>query len=277
MQRITPTADDAATFTAKSKEIMRNIEAIRDAMDVFYAAEAHILRYVPGASLTREGPMRHLHYDKPLWWETDAFHTSHTEPAEVVESVRTCRPGPHLIGVVTADPEGIVADYAALGYKTVPNEPMETVMARPLKPYTLGEERHPVQRVQTEEQRQFFNAVVDEDDPHGQINAAELGDSALRYYYVEMDSRCVCHARAILPLPDAVVIEPLGTDPPYRRRRLATAVMNRLLTDAVATGAERSVILATAMGVALYSTLKYEIVAYIQKFVPQDWRREDYS
>ena len=255
---------------------MNNSKVIGDAMEAFYQSVALTPHQVPGAGVTRQGILRHIHYETPLWWETDAFHTFHTQPSDVVEAVRSCQPGPHLIAVVTTDPDGIVNDYAALGYKTVPNEPVETIMVRSLKPYTLGTERYCVQRVQTEEQRRFFNSVIDEGDPHGQMKAAEVSDPAVRYYYIELEDKCVCHAKAILPFPDTVVIEPLETDPHYRRRGLATAVMNRLLAAAVATGAERSVILATAMGVALYSTLGYEVIAYIQKFVPQDWRREDY-
>ena len=53
--------------------------------------------------------------------------------------------------------------------------------------------------------------------------------------------------------------------------------MNRILMDAIVNGAEQSVIIATDMERALYETLGYEVVGYIQKFVPQNWNRANYA
>jgi GNAT superfamily N-acetyltransferase len=240
-------------------------------MDVFSHAMSHIHKYKQGVRFFEIGRLRGSHYDKPLWWETDSFQAIDVEPEEVIETIRSYQPGPHLIAVITTEPEGIIPSYAELGYKTIPSEPMETVMTRNFGSFMSGDELHPVQIVQTEQQRQFYNSVIDADDPHGQMQPEELGDSALRYYYVEKDGKCVCNGKAILSLPTAVVVEPLWTHPDYRRRGIATALMNRLHIDAVKSGVNRSVIIATAMGVALYTTLGYEAIGYIQKFVPEDW------
>jgi GNAT superfamily N-acetyltransferase len=255
---------------------MSDVHTLREAMTVVHGASDLLLRCRPGVTVGQVGALRHVHCDVPLWWETDAFQAVDARPEEVVGAVRAARPGPHLIGVATTDPEGIVAPYAALGYKTVPSEPLEIVMARGLRDLAPEGRRWPVQRVHTEAQRQTFNAGLDADDPHGQMDAEELCDLLIRRYFVELDGRCVCRGTAILPSPEAVTVEPLGTDPEYRRRGLATALMGRLHAEAAQSGAVWSVIVATAMGAALYAVLGYGVVGYIQKFVPAGWQRADY-
>lgn len=194
-------------------------------------------------------------------------------PEQVISTVRAAHPGPHLVGVVTSDPEGITSAYAALGYKTIPSEPVEIVIARSLRDFVPAEERWLVQRARTEAQRQFFNSDIDANDAHGQMRPEELHDPIVRRYFVELDGRCVCKGTAILPKPAGLTIEPLGTDSGHRRRGIATALMNRLHAEAAESGVEQSVIVATAMGAALYGTLGYETVGYIQKFVPDGWKR----
>jgi len=243
----------------------------RATMEVVAAATSRTLKYVPGARAMTVGPLRCIHYERPLWWETDAFEAIEIEPQEALKHIRAYGPGPHLIAVVTTDPDAPIAPYAVLGYKTTPSEPVETVMARDFAGFTpAAESRYPVELVQTEAQRQFYNSVIDADDPHGQARMEELSDSEIRYYYVEQDNRCVCTAKAILPHRCALNIEPLGTHPDYRRRGIATALMNRIHADAVELGATQSVIVATPMGKALYSTLGYQVVCYIQKFVSEN-------
>ncbi len=254
---------------------MSSITVVRKAMRVANAANEHILSYVSGTRISQVGPLLCIHYDKPLWWETDAFQALDIEPHEVVASVQAYHPGAHLIAVVTDDPEGVIAPYAALDYKTVPNEPMEIVMTRDFKAFQPAEERHLVHYVETEHQRSFYNSVIDADEPHGQLKPEQLEDPKLRHYYIEQDGQCVCTARAILPGYAAVNIEPLCTHASYRRQGMATSLMNRIHADAAKLGAEQSVIVATAMGQVLYSTLGYVTVAYIQKFVSQGWSRDN--
>jgi GNAT superfamily N-acetyltransferase len=166
-----------------------------------------------------------------------------------------------------------------LGYEPLSTDVDETVMARSLVGLTPGEERYPVQCVRTEAQRRFYNSAfdphLDPDDPHGPMKEEELHHPGLRHYYVEMDGQCVGQAKAILPPVAAVVVEPLGVKEGYRRRGIATALMNRLHADAARDGAQRSVIIASPMGVPLYTRLGYEVVAYIRKFVPGSNRPGD--
>jgi GNAT superfamily N-acetyltransferase len=247
---------------------MTNISAAREVIDAWIALTPPPV----GERVTYIGPVRWVQLGRPRGWVTDVFRAIEAEPEEVVRVIRSCRPGPHVIRVWTADPAGSIARFAALGYEPLSTDVDETVVARSLVGLTPGEERIPVLCVRTEEQRRFYNSTfdpgIDPDDPHGPMKEAELHDPRLRHYYVEMDGQCVGQAKGILPPVAAVVVEPLGVKEEYRRRGIATALMNRLHADAVQEGAERSVIIASPMGVPLYMRLGYEAVAYIRKFVP---------
>jgi GNAT superfamily N-acetyltransferase len=231
----------------------------------------------PGITVRDVGPVRWVHFDPPRWWETDSFRVIDVKPADAVRIVHSCKPGPHLIRVVTTNPEGVIPGYEALGYKTVPEERLETLMARSLIGFVPVEERHLVQRVETDRQRRVFNSMIDPDDPHGQMSAEQLDDPTLRHYFVELDGLCVGYVKAIFPTRTAVIVEPLGTRAEYRRRGIATALMNRLHAEAAAAGAEQSIVSASPTGVPFYPTVGYGVVAYVQKFVPRDWNRADYA
>ncbi len=247
-----------------------------EALAIVHAATGHTAKYVPGMRIGQVGRLRHVHYDLPRWWLTDYFQAFDVAPGEVVRTIQDFSPAPYLLGVITADPHVFLAPYAALGYKTVRAGFVEPVMAKRFTDTVRTEERYPVQRVETEEQRQFFNSVIPADDPHGQMQPEEIEDPQLNYYYVEQDGQCVCHGKAIQPFAAAVVVEPLGTQPEYRRRGIATALMHRLHADAVERGAVQCVIIASPKGKLLYDTLGYELLAYHQEFVPNHWKREDY-
>ena len=244
---------------------------LRSTMDVVFHATAHTFKHTDGAAVFEFGDLRGYHYDDPLWWETDSFQVIDMAPRDAVGAIQSYGPGPHLIGVVTTDPESVIPPYGELGYKTVPEEPLETVMAMNLSESVPTNEQHPVQLVRTEKQRLLFNSAIEPDDPHGQMRSEELEDPVVSYYLVEKDGQCVCNGKVISPFPTAITVEPLATHPGYRRRGIATSLMNRVHADAVDRSVKQSVIVASVMGVPLYTTLGYHVVAYIQKFVPEGW------
>ena len=243
---------------------------LRETMKVIHAATDHTRQYVEGMSIGSLGPLRHVHYDKPLWWNTDYFQAIQVQPGEVVQTIQDFRPGPHILGVLTSDTEAAIAAYAALGYKPAPGD-AEPLMAKSLVGYTRQESRHLdlVQQAKEEGQRRLFNSIIDADDPHGRMSPEELHDARLRFYFVEQDGNCVCNGKAIQPSPEAVVVEPLRTHEEYRRRGIASALMGRVHADAAEGGATQSVIMASPMGELLYTALGYGIVGYHQSFVPE--------
>jgi len=80
------------------------------------------------------------------------------KPADYFRCVGKYDPGPHLIGVVTTDPDGIVPVYKAPIYETTTGEPLEMVMARSLVGYSPeAGTPYRVQVVTTEKEHQFYN------------------------------------------------------------------------------------------------------------------------
>ncbi len=213
------------------------------------------------------GPLKCLHYDKPIYWETDAFMAIGVEPNEVIAAVQAYQPGPHLLGVYTLEPESVIAMYTLLGYKTVPTEPMEVVMAKSLKSLKLLPLSYPVRRVETLADVDLFNAELG----HERMHPDHLQDPMLSYYYVPLDGKAVCQGRTFSPSSAAIHVAGLFTHPDYRRRGLATALMNRIHADAADAGAFDSVLVAMPMGISLYKRLGYEVLTYVHKFVPKDW------
>lgn len=246
---------------------MQNESDLRAAMEAIHAATDHTSRYTASMSIGMVGPLRHVHYDKPLWEITDYFQAIRVPPEEVVRTIKDFNPGPYHLGVITTDPEAAIAAYAPLGYKPA-RWAAEPVMVRSLAGFVLEEPRFLVQQAEDEAQRVLFNSVIDADDPHGQMGPQELHDAHIRFYLVEQDNKCVCNGKAIQPFPAAVVIEPLRTHEDYRRRGIASALMGRVHADAAQGGATRSVIMASPMGEKLYAALGYEVVGYHQSFLP---------
>ncbi len=246
-----------------------NLFDLKATMRVVHAATAYTQRYVPGMSIDQVGPLRHVHYDKPLWWNSDYFQAIEVQPEEAVQTIQDFHPGPHILGVITADTAAAISSYTALGYKPMQGK-AEPLMTKRLEESASERAHYLVQQVETEDQRIFFNSVIDADDPHGQMQPQELLDINLRFYFVEQDDQCVCTGKAIQPFAGAVVVEPLVTDEAYRRRGIASALMNQVHADAIEKGAMECVIMASPMGELLYSTLGYEVVGYHQSFVLKD-------
>ncbi len=247
---------------------MQNDTDLRAAMEAVHAATDHTCRYAADMRIGKAGPLRHAHYDKPLWAITDYFQAIQVPPGEVVKTINAFGPGPHHLGIVITDPEAAIAAYAPLGYRPA-RWAAEPLMVKSLIGFVREEPRYLVRQAEDEAQRELFNSVIDADDPHGQMGPQELQDARLRFYFVEQDNKCVCNGKAIQPFPEAVVVEPLRTHEEYRRRGIASALMSHVHADAVKGGATRSVIMASPMGELLYTALGYEIVGYHQSFVPE--------
>ena len=240
---------------------------LRTAASIQYAAAECTRKYVEGMHIGWIESLWHIHYDRPLWGLTDYFQALEVEPQEVARIVRRYQPGPHLIGVMTHDIGATIAPYAALDYRPVSGTSVEPIMTKSLIGFKAEASAYQVQTVSSEEQRHFYNSVIDPADPHGQIQAEELHDAHIRLYYVEQDGLCVCTGKIVVPSPDAIVVEPLATHKGYRRRGIATALMERAQADAAALGATSCVIQASPMGQRLYESLGYGVAGYHQSFV----------
>jgi GNAT superfamily N-acetyltransferase len=245
--------------------------AVRAAVDVYLEAAVRQGRYVPGVSVFDVGGLCCTRSDLGGVW-AHALFTYGAEPGEVVGAARALGPGPHLVSVVTGDPDGAVAAYGALGY--VPAEPPHALMTTPLNsrpaPPSAGS-GFAVCRAATADELDCYNRGLARP-----VSADEAADPSFHLYYVEADGTPVCRGRAVVVLPPrtaggsaALCVSRVDTHPDHRRRGLATAVMERAHADAAAWGALRSVLVATEVGVALYKKLGYRVLASVLHFAPE--------
>lgn len=242
-----------------------------------FAAEAYSFRYRQGAKTFRLGPLQVLHYERPLFWETDNFRAVGIPAYEVVDLVHKYSPGPHLISVATTDPTKTAAEYSPLGYTTSRGEPVETIMVRPTAAAAIERHVYTVERASDDRGRRLYNSTVDADDGHGRMTEPELADPFIGYYFVEEVGICVCSARALHLPGDSVAVEPLLTHPNHRRRGLATSVMEAIASESLRHGASTLVVDASQGGIPLYLALGFKVVGYIQKLVPSGSKNQNLS
>ena len=216
-----------------------------------------------------------FHYDTPVFWETENFRVvdGTYEAEDVIRIVRDYRPGPHLLSVVTTEPEHVIAEYAALGYRDTPQEPRGILMAKSIGAVDgseSGAKSARVERAATLEQLRIYNSALDPDDGHGLMTEAELGDPSIGSYYIVNDGRCVCAGRSIQPFAEGITVEPLETHKEYRGRGLASALMERVERDGVVRGAKFFAVDATQRAVPFYETLGFIQSGFVQKLIPTD-------
>lgn len=258
--------------TNLSGPVLKDGGAVRAAVDVYLEVAVRQARYVPGVSVFDVGGLRCTRSDLGGGvWAHALFTSSGAEPGEVVEAARALGPGPHLVSVVTGDPDGAVAAYGALGY--APAESPHALMTTPLNsrpaPPSAGSD-FVVCRVATADELDCYNRGLARP-----VSADEAADPSFHLYYVEAGGTPVCRGRAVVVLPPgtaaggaALCVSRVDTHPDHRRRGLATAVMELAHADAAGLGALRSVLVATEVGAALYEKLGYQVLASVLHFAP---------
>ena len=91
---------------------------------------------------------------------------------------------------------------------------------------------------------------------------------AMRMYYAEVDGRAVAVARSLMPRRSVSWLHDVRTVESYRRRGIATALINQILTDDAALGSKHSALLASHAGANLYPLLGYQLRAILQLYAP---------
>ena len=248
---------------------------LHEAMDVYFTAKARMFAGISSFALRRVGPLACFH-NHPGWPEVDGFYAVDGETAtdEVVSAVRAYQPTmEHMITIFTASPQSLVPPYAERGYEALPDpQPfMSKRLTNPIAPVSAPaspvsiEDAPDVSRVETKAQFDFLNSYK----PEPVMEPEHLNDPLYRYYYIEHDNKPVCWGRCIMAMPEAIYVAGMETLPDYRRRGLATALMNRIHADAERSGAKQSILCSTVLGFGLYSKVGYHTVRYMQAFVPQ--------
>jgi predicted GNAT family acetyltransferase len=89
-----------------------------------------------------------------------------------------------------------------------------------------------------------------------------------RMYYAEVDGQAVGAVTSVHLRKHATWVHNLRTREEYRRRGIATALMNAMLADDVRYGAKHSVLLASHAGALLYPSLGYAHIGTLHIYSP---------
>ena len=218
---------------------MRNSFTLSEAVALFFEAKKVQLQEMPECRLLDVGPLKCIH-NHPRWPEVDGFYALDVTPAEVVAAVQDYGPdAKHMITVFADSPDSLKEAYLELGYRLLPWA--QPFMVKPLsEPFGF-------------------------DEPAG-VQVRQTATT--RDYWIERDGQAVCWATSIPTSAKAIYVSGMETLPEYRRRGLASTILHRIHYDALADGAEHSVLCSTPLGLPLYLTVGYSLLAYLPAFVP---------
>lgn len=218
---------------------MANTFTLSEAVAVYFEAKKLLLQEMPEARLLDVGPLKCIH-KHPNWPEVDGFYALDVAPAEVVQAVQSYGPdAKHMITTFGSSPDSLKEAYLELGYRPLPSA--EPLMIKSLSaPLTA----------------------------RGQVAVQTRQTPTTRDYWIEEDGQPVCRGRSLLTSANVIYVSGMDTLPTHRRRGLASAVLSKIHEDAVADGANRSILCSTPMGLPLYLAAGYDVLAQTQNFVP---------
>ena len=234
-------------------------QGLQEALTVYFEAKRLMYHRVPEFVVAETGSLKCLH-KHPGWPEVDAFYAVDVDPSEAVAAIANYVPHPqHMLTVFMHSVRERHTEYEALGYRPLPGG--QPFMRLELSVPTATRESSIV-HVETPEQVDFINR------PSIYMDAAHLNDGVSRYYYLEQDGLAVCRGRTVTTTQPAIYVTGIDTLPAYRRRGLASTLMEQVHRDALATGARWSVLCSSPLGLGLYQALGYTTLATMQAFVP---------
>ena len=212
---------------------------LSEAVAVYFEAKKVQLQEMPESRLLDVGPLQCIR-NHPNWQDVDGFYALNVTPAEAVAAVQSYGPNAkHMITVFASSPDSLKEAYLELGYRLLPWA--QPFMVKPLSESFGFDELDSVKVRQTQ---------------------------AMRDYWIKKDGQPVCRAASIMTSAKAIYVSGMETLPAYRRRGLASAVLRHIHHDALAGGAEQSVLCSSPMGLPLYQARGYDVMAYMQAFVP---------
>jgi GNAT superfamily N-acetyltransferase len=194
-------------------------------------------------------------------------------PREVVQALKDYGPK----GRFTLDPlfaasetEEAIADakreYKSLGFRHGLSEPL---FVCPLAGYKRMQSEWQIRRVTTMEEATRVTVEVF-GVKHRKLRPEDLSSArpAMRYYYVEVGGRAVAAARSLMALPKKTWMHDVKTRDEYRRRGIASALMNHILLEDAKLGAQYSVLLASTLGAKLYPKVGYQQIGLLHIYQP---------
>lgn len=191
--------------------------------------------------------------------------TTSTDVDSLIAQIKELRPTRFFLCVMLGlegDAPGLKALVKAQGFRFLRYEP---AFVRP--PGGPPEPRTPYRmaRITKQEEADAIHQLA-----RRQIRDEEIGNDEvkLRMFAAWDGDRPIAWVKSIRTSPGRSWVSNLYVDPEYRRRGIATDLMNLMLTDDRKRGIQTSVLLASYDGAKLYGSLGYQQVGTLQMFAP---------
>ena len=244
-------------------------------IDVMCAAWAINASISAPSEVARHGPlwiMRDVH-PKPGKARTEEIFAWGASPAETMRAVKDYAP-PHkyLLSYLAKPDEDIDAlrdEYKSFGFRAMSSEALRVC---PLSDHKPAPSAWAIYRVaDIAEMKRVTTEVLGR--ARRKLRARDLTDAhpVMRMYYAEVDGRAVAVARSLMPRPGVSWLHGVRTIESFRRRGIATALINQVLADDAALGSKHSALLASPAGANLYPLLGYHMHAILQLYAPIRW------
>lgn len=219
---------------------------LSEAVAVFFEAKKVHLQEMSECRLLDVGPLKCIH-NHPNWPEVDGFYALDVTPAEVIKIVQSYDPDEkHMVTAIGSSPDSLKDAYLELGYRLL--SWAEPFMIKGLSAPLTARKHVTVQVRQT---------------------------PTTRDYWIEEDGQPVCRGASLMTSAKTIYVSKMNTLPAYRRRGLASAVLSKIHDEALAGGANHSILCSSPMGLPLYLAAGYDVMAYMQAYVPVGEQREE--
>jgi len=222
---------------------MAEVDVAGEVIRLSFEAKKRQYRDCPDFRLSEAGPLLWLH-GVPGWFEVDAFYARGLPPAEVIAAVRSTQPHPdHMLTLLAEEavPAVVTDEYARLGYRRLP-EPPQPLMSRLL---AVGPSAVPLYEIRREQEGQDILA-----------------------YSIAYAGEIACTGKCVWASPHTVYIFGMQTQPPYWRKGMAKALLDRIHADVASAGGVQSILWSSPAGLPLYRGCGYSPAVTGYAFIP---------
>lgn len=193
----------------------------------------------------------------------DDFYIANCEPNAAVVAIKSVPPIANQYITVLNDRPDCVATYTALGLHHAYSE---VLMACDVRQHVGTAPAYEVRRA-TRADVQEWNAL----DPEGAtwLHPLNVFAQHMGHYAVFEVELLVARGRSLRMASGYSYVSMIYTAPAYRRRGIATALMQHILNEDYDVGVQLSVLLAAQSAVELYKQVGYTALATTHVFTPQ--------
>lgn len=191
----------------------------------------------------------------------DMFFVADVEPGRALMWIHDQDPADKHLILTLATRSSLVAEYMSAGCSYL--APPSYLMARYLDDFPASPSDFEILLLSRADQVKITTEIEGADS----IYPADLEDPALNHYVAYRDGKAAAVARLTWLEPDISWISHVYTAVPFRSQGMATALMQRLMTDSQASGSALTCLLATEEARSLYRRLDFLELGAVLNFI----------